>query len=47
MGLGLQWIPEEDQEVDPAFGDRRADLLVATDRSAEEPLDREPELVGQ
>jgi drug/metabolite transporter (DMT)-like permease len=36
--LRLQGIPEEDQEVDPPLGDRGADLLIAAERTAEEPV---------
>jgi hypothetical protein len=39
-------VPEEDQEVDPTFGDRCTDLLVAAERAAEEPAHGESELVG-
>jgi len=34
--LGLKRIPEEDDEVDPSFGDCGADLLVAAEGAAEE-----------
>src|SRR5581483_2703716 len=39
-----EWVPEEDHEIDPALGDRRADLLVAAERAAEEPRDGQVEL---
>ena len=45
MGLGLELVPEEDDEVDAPFGDTRADLLVAAERSAQEP-DGQIELGG-
>lgn len=44
MRLGLEGVPEEDQDVDAALGDPGADLLVAADRAAEEPGDRQAEL---
>ncbi len=47
MRLGLQGVPEEHQEVDPALGDRGADLLVTAQRSAEEAVDGQAELGGQ
>ena len=40
----LQRIPEEDHEVDPALSDRRADLLIAAQRPAQEAMHREAEL---
>src|SRR3989442_1748801 len=42
--MGLERIPEEDDELDPAFGDSRADLLVAAERAAEKQADLEAEL---
>ena len=37
--LWLERIPEEHDEVDAAFGDRRTELLVATQRAAEVAVD--------
>jgi hypothetical protein len=45
--LGLERVPEEDQDVDAALGDPGADLLVAADRPTEEPGDRQAELEFQ
>ena len=42
--LRLERVPEEDHEVDAPLGDRRADLLVAAERAAEEARDRQAEL---
>jgi len=39
--LRLERIPEEDHEIDPSFHDARADLLVAAERTAQEPRDRQ------
>ena len=35
----LEWIPEEDNCVDPALGDRCADLLISAELAAQEPVD--------
>ena len=43
VGLGLQRVPEEDDDVEAPLGDARADLLVATERPAQEPVDRQAE----
>jgi hypothetical protein len=43
--VGLQRIPEEHEQIDLAFGDAGADLLVAAERAAAEAGDREPELL--
>jgi len=40
-------VGKEDDEVDPALGDRRSDLLVTTQRAAEIPVDRKFQLVGE
>jgi len=45
--LGLQRVPEEDQQVDVAVRDPGADLLVAAQRAAEEAGDRQAELVAE
>jgi len=42
--LRLQRIPEEDEQVDLAFSDARADLLIAAERPAAEAGDRQAEL---
>ncbi len=39
MWLLFKGIPEEDQEIDRALGDERADLLVATEWAAQESFD--------
>jgi hypothetical protein len=39
MGLGFHRVPEEDKDINPAFGDTGPDLLVPTQRSAEEFMD--------
>ena len=44
MGLRLERVPEEDEEVDLALGDERAELLVAAERAALELADRRLEL---
>jgi hypothetical protein len=38
VGLWLQGVPEEDQDIDSSFRDRGADLLVAAEWTAEEPV---------
>ena len=40
--VGRQRIPEENDEVDPAFGDAGADLLIAAERPAAEPVTVRP-----
>ena len=40
MGLGLKWIPKEDEEVYSILGNRGADLLVASQRTGGETGDR-------
>src|SRR5207253_7915253 len=45
--LRLQRVPEEDQTVDVALGDSGANLLIATQRSALELVDSQPELLLQ
>ena len=47
MGLRFQWVPEEDQKVNFAFGDARTDLLIATQRPALEIGDVEAELARE
>ena len=44
VGLRLERIPEEDEEVDLALGDQRAQLLVAAERPALQLLDGLAEL---
>jgi len=44
VGLWLEWIPEEDQTINSTFCDTGADLLVATQWTAVELADLEPEL---
>jgi len=41
--MGRQRIPEKDDEIDAPFGDAGADLLVAPERPAAEPVDRQAE----
>jgi hypothetical protein len=38
--MRLERVPEEDHEVDPAFCDRRSNLLVSSERAAQEPVHR-------
>ena len=45
VGLRLERVPEEDEEVDVARGDHRAELLVAAERPALQLDDPDPELV--
>src|SRR4051794_8702211 len=45
--LRLERIPEEDHEIDAAFGNARPDLLVAAERAREESRDLEIELTGE
>src|SRR5262249_49611741 len=47
MRLRLERIPEKDHEIDSALDDRRPDLLVAAQRTAEEPGNRKPDLARQ
>src|SRR5262249_16176357 len=47
MRLRFQWVPEEDDKVNRAFRDFRADLLIAAERTALESRDREIELSFQ
>src|SRR6516162_759253 len=47
MRLGLQGIPEEDQEVDLPFHDLAADLLVAPERTALQGHDVEPQRLAK
>ena len=47
MRMRLEGIPEEDHEVDPAFHDRRAHLLVPAERTAHEAADAKIELGGE
>ena len=46
MWLLFKGIPEEDQEIDRALGDKRANLLVATEWAAQESFDRDIQLVS-
>ena len=46
VGLRLQRVPEEDNAIEPAFGDSRAHLLVAAERSAEKAMDGQVERLG-
>jgi hypothetical protein len=43
--MRFERIPEEDDHVDPALGDRRPDLLIPTQRSGEETVDRQSQFV--
>jgi hypothetical protein len=47
MRLCAQRVPEEDQHVELAQGDERADLLVAAERAAQEAGDRQLERLAQ
>jgi len=47
VGLWLERVPEEHQEVDSSFGNCRADLLISAQRPSEKPVNREAKLVGQ
>ena len=46
MGLRFERVPEEDQEIDLALSDARADLLVAAQRAAALLVDIQAALVG-
>lgn len=46
-GCGAERIPEEDHEIDATFHDGGTDLLVAAERTAQEPGDRQFELTRQ
>jgi hypothetical protein len=41
MGLRFEWIPEENEEIDLAIDDLRADLLIPAEGAAFEALDGE------
>jgi hypothetical protein len=45
VGLRLERVPEEDEHVDRALDDLGADLQVAAERAARNPLHRELEAV--
>jgi len=47
MGLGLEGVPEEHQQVDPLFGDLRSQLLIAAQRAADHAFHRQPQAFAQ
>src|SRR4051812_49684244 len=47
MRVRLERVPEENDEIDAALGDRRTHLLIATEGAAEEAMDSEAELARE
>jgi hypothetical protein len=45
VGVRLERVPEEDDEVDPTFGDRGTDLLVAAEEGPKGPQARDVSIV--